>query len=502
MKKPLLFFIALFLWTGSSWGQTAIIGTGTSTTNGTSADPIERYYKYEHFQIVYTAAELTTAGMPSGALINSMGFSVSESAVSLANFTIDMGLTTQTIANPYISTGLTTVKNSFTYAPVVQVAGSFDMITFDANFTWDGTSSIVVNTCTGLNSFASPYGGLRYTTATSGSMRYNRTDGSSNCATATTLNSSNKPNIRFDYTLAGGVLNPTAFTATPVASDQIDLSWVKNLNDDNVMIAWNSSNTFGDPSGSYSPGDPVTGGGTVIYNGAGTAHSHSGLTDNTQYFYKAWSVDGALTYSSGSTTNATTLCNAITSFPYFEGFENGGLIPDCWSQSYENETVNWAYRAGGQSGHPAAAAGGSYNAHFYIANYNGSITKLVTPSLDLSTATFPHLIFKHAQAEWLGDQDELRVYYKTSAGGTWTLIPGAEWTGNIPDWTTEMFALPDPSADYYIAFEGTANYGYGVVIDDVRIEATPPVPLSDWAIYLGIFLIAIFMVVRFRFNQV
>jgi hypothetical protein len=200
MKKLLLILMALFLWAGSSWAQNAIIGTGTTTSNGSGADPVERYYNYEHFQIVYTATELSTAGMPANATINALGFSISESAVSLANYTISMGHTAQVLADPYISTGLAIVKSSFTYTPVVQTAGNFDMISFSSNFIWNGTQSIVIDICTGSNPFTSPYGGLRYFTATSGAMKGIRSDGSSNCGTATSTNYAYKPNIRFNYT--------------------------------------------------------------------------------------------------------------------------------------------------------------------------------------------------------------------------------------------------------------------------------------------------------------
>ncbi|MBK9542433.1 MAG: hypothetical protein IPO49_08950 [Bacteroidetes bacterium] len=202
--------LLLGLWTTNSFGSTATIGAGTSTTNGSSADPIERYYNYEHFQILYTAAELNTAGMSAGASISAIGFSVSESAASLSSFTISMGLTGQTTFGTYV-TALTVVKPAFTYTPVVQTAGNFDMITLTTPFTWDGSSSIVVNTCTGSNPFTSPYGGLRYTTAT-GTVIYNRVDGGSNCA-ATSLGSTtgNRPNIRFDY-VAG---TPCTGTPTP-----------------------------------------------------------------------------------------------------------------------------------------------------------------------------------------------------------------------------------------------------------------------------------------------
>jgi len=208
MKSKLLCLMALFLWAGNSWGQSVIIGTGTSTSNGSTADPVERYYGYEHFQIVYLASEFIAAGVPANATINALGFSISESAVSLANYTISMGHTTQTLANPYIAVaGLSVVRTPFTYTPVVQTAGNFDMITFTANFVWNGSQNIVVDICTGSNPFTSPYGGLRYTTATSGAMRGNRTDGGNNCGTATTTNSSYRPNIRFTYTSTSPALN-------------------------------------------------------------------------------------------------------------------------------------------------------------------------------------------------------------------------------------------------------------------------------------------------------
>ncbi|MFZ4523063.1 MAG: hypothetical protein ACOYNC_15235 [Bacteroidales bacterium] len=98
MRKLVTLLIALMLWAGSSWAQTAIIGTGTLTTNSSTFDPVERYYEWEHYQVVYTAAELTAAGMPAGVTITSMGFSISESAVSLANYTISMALTNQATA--------------------------------------------------------------------------------------------------------------------------------------------------------------------------------------------------------------------------------------------------------------------------------------------------------------------------------------------------------------------------------------------------------------------
>ncbi|MBK7346534.1 MAG: hypothetical protein IPI98_06415 [Chitinophagaceae bacterium] len=183
--------------------QTVTIGTGTSTSNGTSADPVQQFYNYTHTQIVYLASDLTAGGMAAGASITGLGFSISEvpgGGAGLANFEISLGHTAQTIANPMVSSGLQVVRSAATYLPVLQVAGNFDMITFGTPFIWNGTSNIVVNICTGSNPYTSPYGGLRYTTGTSGVMRYVQTDGTNNCTNYAGTNSSNRPNIRFAYT--------------------------------------------------------------------------------------------------------------------------------------------------------------------------------------------------------------------------------------------------------------------------------------------------------------
>lgn len=112
--------------------------------------------------------------------------------------------------------------------------------------------------------------------------------------------------IKVTGTPAGGVEDPGNFAATTVSSSQIDLSWTLNGNSDNVMVAYNTSATFGTPSGSYSVGDPISGGGTVIYQGTNTSYNHTGLAEDTHYYYKAWSVDGSTQYSSGVTDDAKT----------------------------------------------------------------------------------------------------------------------------------------------------------------------------------------------------
>src|SRR5690606_14815952 len=95
----------------------------------------------------------------------------------------------------------------------------------------------------------------------------------------------------------------------------------------------------------------------------------------------------------------------------------------------------------------------------------------VSPSLDLLGLTSPTLSFWYANesGEEPADQNELRVYYKDTFNGDWTLIPGAVYTTNINNWTKVQLDLPEISEDYYLAFEGTNRFGQGIVLDDVFI---------------------------------
>jgi len=140
-------------------------------------------------------------------------------------------------------------------------------------------------------------------------------------------------NFKVIGTAAGGVNNPTSFAAATTSVSQIDLSWVKNGNGNDVLVAWSSDETFGTPSGSYSAGNPISGGGTVLYNGSNISYSHTSLTSNNQYYYKAWSVDGSTTYSSGATDNATTYkvvpTNHVSSFAV--GTPGAFSIPLSWT---------------------------------------------------------------------------------------------------------------------------------------------------------------------------
>ena len=159
-----------------------------------------------------------------------------------------------------------------------------------------------------------------------------------------------------------------------------------------------------------------------------------------------------------------------------ENFE-ASSIPASWTQENVSGSGNpWTIASGGHSGNPDAAYEGSYNVRLFNFSFTPMTVKLISPALDLSGATAATLSFWHAQDNWGSDQDELRIYYKNSFGGAWNIL--ATYTDEVSSWTQRTMALPNLSSTYYIAFEGTTNYGYGVCLD--AVEVTQQSAGSSW----------------------
>jgi hypothetical protein len=193
----------------------------------------------------------------------------------------------------------------------------------------------------------------------------------------------------------------------------------------------------------------------------------SGLMENVTYHYRlVASNSAAVTY--GADMPVTTRGFVVL----MEDFE-GGALPAGWSQQYVNGTAAWAFYAGSPAPWepaPTMPHGGAYNACLYYEdNLADHKTRLITPQLDFSGFTNgATLSFWHCMAYWVPDQDQLRVYCRTSAVAGWNLV--AAFTNDVPDWTNRVLSLPNVNRTYSIAFEGNAKYGYGVCLDDVLVQ--------------------------------
>jgi len=161
-------------------------------------------------------------------------------------------------------------------------------------------------------------------------------------------------------------------------------------------------------------------------------------------------------------------------FPFVETFEDNSDSRDCWTQIFVTGTRQWTYGAGAiaASGSSITTAhGGVKNARFTGSQYGPYITKLVSPTFDLTRIVDAKLDFWYGQQVWQGDQNYLRVYYRISPQDDWVQIFSDETSK--ASWTYKQLDLPNASTTYQVAFEGVDRWGYSNVLDDVSITGTP-----------------------------
>ena len=213
----------------------------------------------------------------------------------------------------------------------------------------------------------------------------------------------------------------------------------------------------------------------MVYNTSDV--SLTGLA-NGEHTLVAWLVDN----------NHTALDPAIEetiTFSTFDGIYPGGY-PYCssfdtdlgyWETSIYSGEVDWVGGTTANGSGSVTPLTGAGMAFFYSNNYNYDTASIISPSMDLTGLTNPKVTFNYTQQSWAGDQDELRVFYRDGANGTWVEL--AAYTSEVITWTEVTLELPNTSADYYVGFQGTSGYGYGVTVDDVCIWDGTAID-ADW----------------------
>ncbi|NPD44907.1 MULTISPECIES: hypothetical protein [unclassified Lentimicrobium] len=186
--------------------------------------------------------------------------------------------------------------------------------------------------------------------------------------------------------------------------------------------------------------------------------------------------------------NSSKSVTAITTFPFVETFEDVSTTRADWTQIQEVGTYSWTFAAGSSGGSITTAFEGVLNARYASGSFRGNKTKLVSPVMDLSGFTTVTMSFYYGQEIWAPDLNTTAVYYRISDADAWVEI--ANFTDEVTTWTEAILDLPNPSATYQVAFEGTNNFGRANVIDFVNVDgdsSTPPppsAPLSNWVFML------------------
>ncbi len=285
------------------------------------------------------------------------------------------------------------------------------------------------------------------------------------------LNFMGDPSLIAYKEVEGNVSPPSNFSAEGVSTSQIDLSWQKNDENNDVMLLWSLDGVFGTPVNgtSYNEGNTVPGGGTVLYKGSSTTCSHTGLMSSTIYYYRAFSYNMLSEYSAGRNTNAATFCDVINTLPYSQDFNDSTELPLCWEIiDYEGNGQVWQFGVindglSGTTGNYAYLDSDGYG-------YNGSQdTDLITPVLDLTNYINVEISFTHYFRQY-SSASTATFAYSTDNGANWTDVQS--WTATTSNPVSFSQVIAEVAGQPLVRFKWhyTGNWAYYWCVDDVLID--------------------------------
>ena len=354
--------------------DTILFSNGTSTYSGTL---VYSGWGNTMYQTIYTAAELTDAGLTAGS-ISAVDFGFAANSSYAKEFTIFIGTTNMTSfpsSTDYVNPNQ--LQQVYGPEPHPLNTSGWQHYDFDEPFNWDGSSNIIIctfmNQPTGASHTSSSFSGY-YTTGPTNSSLYRYKDSNPFTLDNYTTSSggsthANRASIHF-YTfecLQQASCGAPMVFATHVESHEAYIEWAAGLNE----TAWNVEYRV---AGASSWTSAVTGTSNMNYTfynlSPATTYearvSHYCATDDTVYF---------------GTTTFTTPC-APYQIPFTENFDSyvassTTQLGPCWNKYYNASThTTTSYPYPNSSYHHS----GSNSLYFY--GYNDTYCNwLVLPEM-------------------------------------------------------------------------------------------------------------------------
>jgi Secretion system C-terminal sorting domain len=227
--------------TGAANNRT-IGGVGLNTlAAGGVGTPYQGFWHDGRLEILFTAAELTTAGLRTG-LIFGLQFNVSQknSTAPYKNFTIKMGCTN--LSN-FTSTSLFTENLSTVYSNAAGVTTTIGLNNYilQTPYRWDGSSNVLIQICFDNTSFTG-YDHVTMSQTAENSILYSRQDGVSGCALTLPIASKTRADIvlRNCPIVPPTVPPPYTWTVLPAANGDFNNA---NISNPQATVWANQTNT-------------------------------------------------------------------------------------------------------------------------------------------------------------------------------------------------------------------------------------------------------------------
>ena len=477
MKKITLWLFALFTcWQMTAQTGTVVVGSNDGTPNSSTGapSPLQDYFKTQRIQMLYTAAELTGAGLVAGN-ITEIGWVATALNLSTLqeNYTISLKSTTATVLTTTFETGATVVYGPTDFTP--SATGNV-MFTLTTPFAWDGTSNIIVEVCAGLASGAwSENVSCANSTTTTNKTVYSISDSSTAPCTQTTGTITDQRPLLVATGSVASCLAPLNVVSANVTAFTADISWDAATPTPGIGYQYvvSTSNTVPTAAGTAT---------TNIY-----ASLTSLLPQTTYYIFVRSNCSTGQFSGWNGPSSFTTSCAPVTTFPSVEPFDT--FLPNaCWLKGDNGDLTAGPATFGSngfyQDGFANNGFTGSFAYNIYLAAANDWI---ISPQFTIP-ATGYELKFDAAAAnygattavtDWESD-DSVEVLVSSTGTTNWTVLSTFN-ASNVPSNTgsvniIDLDAYSGQTVRFaYRVVEGTTNGSsdFEFSIDNFQIRLTP-----------------------------
>jgi subtilisin family serine protease len=279
-----------------------------------------------------------------------------------------------------------------------------------------------------------------------------------------------------------GVLNPAGLSALTEGEAEIRLNWGLNVNENQILLAYNTTGNFDPPTGEPQVGDEISPGTFVLYVGTESEFVHQDLMMGTRYYYKVWSYDGER-YSLGITAFTDTDCG-VFALPLYQNFSEM-RIPNCW------ETYSVGDGESGQVWNVGRISFGGLNTEDFNENYAfidsdffgpnfSQNADLRSPLIDFSDLDDVTLSFRHFYRHRSGSR--AAVYYSLDFGEEWTLIHEWQSTTTNPEYFSVHLPELANKNNVYLKWNYQGSDAYYWSVDRILISSATSVVTDEFSI--------------------
>ena len=281
----------------------------------------------------------------------------------------------------------------------------------------------------------------------------------------------NLDDVEVTGTTAPSCLAPSTQTETNITATSADLGWTEIGSATTWEIEWG-------PTGF------TQGTGTVVSTSS-NPHNLGGLSPVTTYDWYVRADCGGGSYSTW--TGASTFTTACATFtaPFTEDFENGGALPNCWTNSSSTGEL-WQFSTT-SIGHSAPADHTTGTGYFAAVDdsespHSTDVT-LTTPFIDVSGLAVPWLFF------WFYSDNEgftnmtLRINVWDGAAWNNDLATFSGNTGDPVAWQEfnvglTSLTITGPIQIQFVGDETSSGTGFydDISIDDISVVEGPTTP--------------------------